>query len=150
MNLSLFNIVLGNKKHSYVINAKRLSVIQEIKYFIDERYTADPSFIGTVSNEAFVLRKTIKMLNIPLDFSYKVIGKFEEKSNKCHINYRLTFINYSFKHLSVCILPTLILVYIFLHYRGLYLLVPLAYFFISDLIFNLRKYSFHERNNKNF
>ncbi|MBG6131772.1 hypothetical protein IWQ47_003486 [Aquimarina sp. EL_43] len=150
MNISLFNILIGNQRYGYTINAEKSSVIQELQYFVDEKYTNDPWYTGTISNETFALKKVVKKINIPLDFSYKVFGKFEGKEIKCHINYRVTFSNYFIKHLSVCIVPTLMLIYIFLHYNQLYLLIPLIYFLISDLVFNIRKYFFNKRNNDHF
>ena len=150
MSLSLFNKKIGNREYSYTFNAEKPSVIKEIQYFVDEKYTKTPLFIGSISKKGFVLVKTKVSFKIPLDFSYKVFGLLEKRNENCNIIYRITLANYFIKHLSVCVIPTLILFYVFSHYANLYLFVPIIYFFISDIIFNLRKSFLNRRSNNHF
>lgn len=150
MSISLFNSLIGNKKYVYKINGNKLLVIKTFEYFIEENYTTEPWYTGIVSNDKIKLKKVKTKGRIPLDFSYLVFGKLDETDDQCQIFYRITFADYSLKHLSVCIIPSFMLLYIFLHYDSLYLFVPLIYYLLSDLIFNLRKLFFNKRNNNHF
>lgn len=138
MNLSLFKRIIYNRKYICRIEVEKSKLTQEIKYFTDEQYTSEPLYKGEVFIDFFNLRKIKKAFQIPLDFSYNVKGKFKKGLNSCDVIYKINTINYSLKHLSICTTPTLILVYIFSHYDPIYLLIPLIYFLISDLLFNLK------------
>lgn len=150
MNLSLFRTILNNRKFIYRIEVKKSDLIQEIKYFIEEQYTNNPWYIGEVHNDFFKLRKVKKALQIPLDFSYNAQGKFKEVLNGYDVNYKIGIINYSLKHLSICVVPSLILIYIFSHYDSIYILIPLIYFLVSDLIFNFKMYFLIKNYNVHF
>ncbi len=146
--LSLFNRLIGNKSHSFKVNDISLDNFQNnINYDIspgiykssDEKEV----FYGHLSNGSFDLTKKRKVMSFGKDNVYNARGIYglspstEDKS--IELNYRLNFAQFWFQHFSLCITPTLILIWIFYRYDFVYLAFPIIYYLASDLFFNIKK-----------
>lgn len=139
MTFSIFNRFIGNDKYFHYLKSEKESINKQIQYNVNYKYTENPIFEGHIFKDTFELNKNIKSVFMKNDVSYKVKGKVTTEFGKTYVEYYLTLSKYALKHLSICIIPSLIFFFIFLNYDFTFLLIPLIYFFISDLIINFIK-----------
>ncbi|CAM1370861.1 hypothetical protein TOREUM_40344 [Tenacibaculum litoreum] len=140
MYLSLFNNFIGNEANFHYMKGSQDLIKKEINYQIGLKFAQSHLFTSHVKNDFdFDLEKIKKSILIGKDFSYRVKGNIVNDNKGIYIEYYLSLSKFWLKHLSLCITPTIIFMFIFSHYNLIYLYIPLGYYLVSDFLFSILK-----------
>ena len=149
MILSVFKVIFSRRQNTFELRQNQSDLnCSLVKKVFRLEVEKNPHLIIDIDEDEIKIQVRKKRFTFGMDDKYIVKGVIH--CERAIFKYSLDQQGRTLKHYAICIMPTIIMLFIFSFYDFKYVLIPVCYYFSADFTLFLKNNIRNNRDKNNF